>query len=72
MECPECKGRLNGAGNSYTCAECGLNWQVDFACDVCHETPEMDSHCGSVSFFCKSCKKLKSRETMEKTFTRKA
>ena len=70
MNCPECQGKLEGGGNSYTCTQCGIDWHVDFACEVCHEKPEQESHCGAVSFFCRSCKKLKSRETMEKTFSR--
>ncbi len=72
MECPECKGKLDGGGNSYACKSCGVEWQVDFSCEICHGKPEMESHCGAVTFFCQSCRKLKSRESMDKTFTRKA
>ncbi len=70
MDCPECKGKLNGAGNSYTCSGCGTSWEISFTCEKCGSTPEVISSCGSVSFFCETCKTVKSRETMDKSFTK--
>ncbi|MDC7224837.1 MAG: zinc-ribbon domain-containing protein [Spirochaetales bacterium] len=69
MKCPECQGELNGAGHDYECTNCHKEWKVDFLCEECHNPPEELKSCGSVSFFCQSCKKLKSREAMEKRFT---
>jgi len=70
MVCPDCNGTLKGAGNLYSCSECGSRWEVSFKCEVCTNTATIMSSCGSVSFFCETCKKLKSRESMNKEFNR--
>ncbi len=70
MNCPDCQGELKGNGNKYQCQECETLWQIDFTCDVCGSTPSLLSSCGSVSFFCDSCKSMKSRSSMEKKYTK--
>jgi hypothetical protein len=70
MECPDCKGTLKGGGYSYSCESCGKSWKVDFVCETCYNTPELIDSCGSSTFFCKTCKRVKSRESMDKSLTR--
>jgi zinc-ribbons len=68
MLCPDCNHEIKGAGNNYSCANCAVKWKVSFSCEVCGSVPKQSSSCGSVSFFCEKCKKLKSRELMDKEF----
>ncbi len=70
MKCPECQGDLTGNGNKYVCKECDTIWNIDFTCEKCGEKPSLLSSCGSASFFCDTCKVMKSRESMNKKFTK--
>ena len=70
MVCPECNGELNGGGNNYTCTNCGTRWNIEFTCNVCKNKPTLLRSCGSASFFCETCKVQKSREAMDKEFTK--
>ncbi len=70
MNCPECKGILDGRGSHYHCPDCGQSWKVTFTCENCGELPKVAASCGAVSFFCERCGTLKSRESMNKEFTK--
>lgn len=72
MLCPECKQELRGAAHSYSCPGCKIDWHVDFHCEICASEVKKLSSCGSVSFFCEQCKRLKSRESMDKRFHRES
>ena len=70
MKCPDCGGNLAGRGSRYQCESCGAKWKVRFTCEVCKNPPKVAASCGAVSFFCETCNKLKSRESMDKDFVR--
>ena len=70
MNCPDCGEKLYGKGSSYRCMACDTKWEVEFSCEICGEEPENVGCCGTVSFFCKKCKSLKSRESMNRKFSR--
>lgn len=69
MQCPTCKEELAGRKYRYQCKACGDEFKVEFECEVCGGTPEVLAGCGSVSFYCSTCRTVKSRESMNKRFT---
>ena len=70
MLCPECNHEISGKGSHYTCGGCGQKWKITFSCEVCGNLPTIIPSCGAVSFFCESCKSVKSRESMNKEFVK--
>jgi len=71
LNCPSCRGDLEGRKQDYTCRGCGARWAASFTCDVCGNVPEVIEGCGSVSFFCPGCRTLKSRDAMNVSYTRR-
>jgi len=69
MKCPKCDADLKGSGSRYTCPECRVDYVVRFTCRKCGSEPEELAACGSVGFFCPTCKELRSRTAMDKEFT---
>ncbi|MDF1567224.1 MAG: zinc-ribbon domain-containing protein [Spirochaetaceae bacterium] len=68
MNCPKCQTEMKGIGSRYNCPACHTEYQVKFTCRVCGSEPEEISSCGSVGYFCPSCRELRSRTSMDKDY----